>query len=296
MSEMRISIPKILNYLRHPSFRKVPRIQKGAWKLLRLISTLGSLRHREAFDGVRYFCLFVGHPHSGHSLVGSLLDAHPNVVIAHELHALKCVKQGVTAKELYYLLLSQSRWFARQNAEWAQYDYDVPRQYKGTYSSLQVIGDKKGGGTSGILHEHPDLLSQLKQQLEVPVKVLHVTRHPLDNISTSARKHHDGDVDSAIERYFRLFESVRRAQTETAAENWLTMAHEALISDTQEALQRLCTFLEVDASKEYLSDCEKVVFDEPNRSRKKVTYRAEQVDRIRRMSSDFSSLSRYEYS
>ncbi len=28
------------------------------------------------------FCMFIGYPKSGHSLVGSLLDAHPDMVIA----------------------------------------------------------------------------------------------------------------------------------------------------------------------------------------------------------------------
>ena len=35
------------------------------------------------------FCLFVGYPRSGHSLVGSLLDAHPDIAISHELHVLR---------------------------------------------------------------------------------------------------------------------------------------------------------------------------------------------------------------
>ena len=34
---------------------------------------------------MRFFVLFVGYPRSGHSIVASLLDAHPNVVIAQEV-------------------------------------------------------------------------------------------------------------------------------------------------------------------------------------------------------------------
>ncbi|UGS35133.1 sulfotransferase [Capillimicrobium parvum] len=36
------------------------------------------------FDDVEAFCVFIGHTRSGHSLVGSLLDAHHEAVIAHE--------------------------------------------------------------------------------------------------------------------------------------------------------------------------------------------------------------------
>ena len=35
-------------------------------------------------EGVVYFVLFIGDTHSGHGIIGSMMDAHPNMVIAHE--------------------------------------------------------------------------------------------------------------------------------------------------------------------------------------------------------------------
>ena len=49
---------------------------------------------RDDFAGIGSFLMFVGHPRSGHSLVGALIDAHPNAVVAHELDALKYVEAG----------------------------------------------------------------------------------------------------------------------------------------------------------------------------------------------------------
>jgi len=40
------------------------------------------------FSKLRNFVLFVGYPRSGHSLVGSLIDAHPHAIIAHEVKTL----------------------------------------------------------------------------------------------------------------------------------------------------------------------------------------------------------------
>lgn len=37
---------------------------------------------------IHTFVLFVGYPRSGHSLIGSIMDAHPNVIIAHEVKQL----------------------------------------------------------------------------------------------------------------------------------------------------------------------------------------------------------------
>ena len=38
----------------------------------------------EIYDSVKTYVIFVGHSRSGHSIVGSLLDAHPEVLVSHE--------------------------------------------------------------------------------------------------------------------------------------------------------------------------------------------------------------------
>ena len=53
-----------------------------------------------------------------------------------------------------------------------------------------MIGDKKGGVTSEILID-PSNMSKLKaisQIVQVPIKFIHVTRNPFDNIATMMLK------------------------------------------------------------------------------------------------------------
>ena len=66
-------------------------------------------RRRHDFATVRAYVMFVGQPRTGHSLVGALLDAHPNALIAHELDALKYVAAGDDRRRLYVLLVKQER-------------------------------------------------------------------------------------------------------------------------------------------------------------------------------------------
>ena len=40
------------------------------------------------YDGVQSFVLFVGYPRSSHSLVGAILDSHPEIIIPHEFDLL----------------------------------------------------------------------------------------------------------------------------------------------------------------------------------------------------------------
>ena len=40
------------------------------------------------FDSVKSFVMFAGYPRSGHTLIATMLDAHPQIVMADEYHVL----------------------------------------------------------------------------------------------------------------------------------------------------------------------------------------------------------------
>ena len=59
-------------------FEKAPRIRETFVPLT-----------EDEIAGVEKFVLFVGYARSGHSIIGSFLDAHPSIVIAHEFMIFK---------------------------------------------------------------------------------------------------------------------------------------------------------------------------------------------------------------
>jgi hypothetical protein len=144
----------------------------------------GSRRYRELFAGVKTYCMFLGYPRSGHSLVGSLLDAHPNVIIAHELDVLKHVQARFSTNQIFYLLLENSRKLAARGRGYSGYSYEVANQWQGRFRELHVIGDKKGGGSSTRLHSNPGLLDSLCKTIGIKTKFVHVIRNPYDCITT----------------------------------------------------------------------------------------------------------------
>ena len=48
----------------------------------------------EVISSVKLFVLFVNYPRSGSSITGSILDAHPNVIMANELNVLEWVQEN----------------------------------------------------------------------------------------------------------------------------------------------------------------------------------------------------------
>ena len=118
----------------------------------------GRVNHR-LFECIRTYIMFIGYPRSGHTLIGALLDAHPNMIVAHELNALQYIKRGFSKNQLFSLLLSNSKNNAKAGRMCTGYSYAVPNQFQGKYTDLVVIGDKKGGGSAYLLKENPGLLS-----------------------------------------------------------------------------------------------------------------------------------------
>ena len=90
------------------------------------------------------YVLFVGHPRSGHSLVGSLLDAHPDIVVSHELDALQYVAVGYPASAAVHARARARRDQRRRRRKSWGYSYAVPGQWQGRFARLQVVGDKRG--------------------------------------------------------------------------------------------------------------------------------------------------------
>ena len=92
--------------------------------------------------------MFVGYPRSGHSLIGAILDAHPNIVLAHELDVLKYIYKTKSEASIFSKIIARSEWFVKNGCIQEGYTYKIPNQWQGKYDELKVIGDKKGGATT----------------------------------------------------------------------------------------------------------------------------------------------------
>jgi hypothetical protein len=218
----------------------------------------------------RAFCLFIGYPRSGHSLIGSLLDAHPDVVIAHELNVLKLIADGTGRRELIAALLESAEAEAMRplGRRSSGYSYAVPGQWQGQVRRLRVVGSKYGDKTSNRLGRRPEELKLLKRTARAPVRFLHVTRNPYDMIARVASMTKGGkqerSVAEATAHIAHLAEvNDRLAKTESV----LTIRHEAFVADPRAGLRRICGFLGVESEADWLEACAQLVFPSPKQAR-----------------------------
>jgi hypothetical protein len=250
-------------------------------------------RYRGDFQRVTAFCLFVGYPRSGHSIVGALLNAHRDAVIAHEANAAQRILDGCRRDELYAAILARAYWFnLRGNV--GVYPYQVPNQWQGRFASLRVIGDKRGGLVSRSLEAHPDFLERMRTLVGVPLRLVHVVRHPLDNISAISIGN-QLSLEESIEFYFRHCRATARLGVLCDPDEVFTLHHEEMIAAPAKSLSDLCAFLGLEPYPGYLEDCGRVIFRAPMLTRRKVAWTASLVRRVEEQARPCAFLDAYGY-
>lgn len=222
------------------------------------------------FADLSTFCMFIGFPRSGHSLVGALLDAHPNIIIAHELHVLKRIYEGLSEPQIYSRLVEKS---IKKSIDWAndgrgtsRYSYAVADQWQGKFHKLRVIGDKQGGGSTRFLAREPDALPRLRSTIKLKTKFICVIRNPFDNISSIAARR-NLTLEQSSQRYFSLCAMIEEIKKQISTDDLFDLRHESFIDDPVGALRGLCDFLGEAATDEYLAACDRIVYKSPHKSR-----------------------------
>jgi hypothetical protein len=247
------------------------------------------------FDDLQAFVLFVGYPRSGHSLVGSLLDAHPDVAIAHELHVLRYLKYGFSREQIFAMLLENAAAMAESGRVVTGYSYEIPGQWQGRTRSLRVIGDKRGGTTIRKLRARPWLLPRLERRIGLPLRFVHVLRNPFDNVATIFLRGESRTLDESIEHYFRMVEAIAWLKERLPAGSVLDVRHEDIVADPVGQLVRLCGFLAVEPEAGWLSACGAAVWKETHRSRDDLAWTPAQREEIEKRMARHPFLAGYHF-
>ena len=239
----------------------------------------------EDISDVEKLVFFVGYPRSGHSIVGSMLDAHPNMIVAHEFnlfHQLRHKSHTHSKEALFNLLYTNSynnalNGWRSGRKERKGYTLEVRGGLQGRFTKLKVIGDKSGGQTGQEYEASPStfvrLYRQLKQTVGVPVRAIHVVRNPYDMISTrvlyrdkdkpgsrlstATEEHKYNNTEHLVLQVNRTFELMLNVwnMIRDCKLTVLDIHIVDLIHSPRDTLQRVCDFLDLECPEDYLQVC-----------------------------------------
>lgn len=249
------------------------------------------------YEHLNSFCLFVGPNRSGTTVVGALLDAHPNALIGHEVDAFE--DRGRTGRlqfarreDLFAKIVKNSARKAQLGRPGKRREgpvsYAVPGQHQGESERLQVIGTKRAQRTMQALDRNPSGLSDLQDQVELELKLIHVVRNPFDNIASMTPA---SQPRPPVSNYAHVTEQLRRIRSEPWPIHELAL--EDLIGHPESELTRLCEFFDLPVTREYLEACGRIILAEPNQSRRDRRWVAEDVASVRALVEDVPWLRRY---
>ena len=141
---------------------------------------------QSVIDGVKYFAIFIGFGRGGTTLVGTLLDGHPNIVLATDYQLFikwpQWRKYHQEPSYLYTALYQYSIQYANyfQENEAKGYSFNLYRSFNGRYNnSISVIGEKEAGSATVLyMNEHEQwvqTLKELQETVKVPIKAVQVS-------------------------------------------------------------------------------------------------------------------------
>ena len=254
----------------------------------------------DEFHDVKQYCLFVGHARSGGSLLGALVDAHPNAVIADEVDIFPYLEAGFAREQVFHILLERSQHQASQGRSKAgrerPHSFFVPGQWQGRYDSLQVIGNRKAGISTQHLRQNPDSYEQLRRLLgeKIGLKVIFSVRNPFDTVSTMNIRS-GRDLINGIDNYFSNCSTIEVLRNSLPSTDFLAVRHEALLLNPAAEIKQICRFLSLPALPDYLEACSSILYQVPARSRSKVNWSPELIETVNTRIGQYEFLQGYSF-
>ena len=304
-------------------------------KAKQVIIDSSDLLSPELVDKVKKFVLFVGYTRSGHSIIGSLMDAHPHVIISDQYRVLGVkfrkldeVPEEIWKRNLFNALYKHSMSDAinKRTQTKKGYSLDVKGLWQGKFDEyIEVIGDKSGAtNTLKYIENSTEFrknYQKLRKELSIPICIIHAVRNPFDMISTRLNCHNNGNeftkkkqdlqfAPSSVEKLKLPEQEMREAikwmfdavdgtveviEEVLGRENVLYVHNCELVSNPKGTLSRIFRFIEVDTSEEFLDACAAKVFKSVSRSRGTVEWSPELIETVEKEMKKYDFLSRYSF-
>ena len=214
---------------------------------------------------------FVGEGRCGHTIISAILDSHPNASISEEEKPVSrwCRDPAVWTRDTIIARTINTGLGKERKAIVASTGLTGLRTPK---DNLLVMGDKCGWDAVNEFKKRgapSTILTDFGKMVDMPVKVIHVSRHPLDNISAWVQspkwiRLHPEFYPRArvlIRRYSRFYTA---AEEVMEGQDVFHLRHEELCKNPLTEITALCAWLNLPVQDEWLKMVSGAVYKKPN--------------------------------
>lgn len=189
------------------------------------------------------FLLFVGHAHSGHSLIGALIDAHPLAMVANEVNIVKSINEHKLNKRQTINLLTYAYLHNKGGWENSEYRYNLTDTYQGIIEEPKLIGDKKAGGSTRIFFKNPMLFDYILKEFGSNLRIVYVQRNAIDIIASYSYYMKQSPSMFHVNRFNENLETVQNIKSKTPEAQFLTIIQEEFVNQPYENMMTIYKFL-----------------------------------------------------
>lgn len=213
------------------------------------ISSICKAIHIDQLKDIKTLVLFVGHAHSGHSIIGSILDAHSQVSLANEVNIVNLIKEHKLSKSeiesiLLHYSLNNNKKSAWQNSE---YIHRLGNSLQGKTRNPVIIGDKKAGGTTRIIYNNPWVIDYLLNIYNDNIRFVFVKRNPVDIVAAYSYYMQQEPSQFHIDRYLENYQTALTVKKRVEKSQFITINQEEFILRPKFYIQKLFLFLGISA-------------------------------------------------
>ena len=251
--------------------------------------------------------LIAGYNLSGSTLIGALLNAHPDAVVVPQAKSLLYARlPGNTKGILVRRIVRKERRSCRKTDFYREvrmdgYNYRLETGWQGRYARLRLVGDKGAAPNVDRLHEDPALLDFLRRRLDCPLRVLFTYRNPYDMVAAWSLRAPDGeggyshvplrnlrfseaDRPDLAPRFLDHLRTHSRRVSEVLArlegDEVFPVRHERFVARPKGSLRDVLAFVGLDVSDAYLDACAALVKAPAHRTRFKVRWTPAQIAEV----------------
>ena len=238
------------------------------------------------------FCLVIGNSRSGSTILGSIVDAHPNAVVANETMASQSFWRGMSKGDILREIIENSSANYRSGRQSEDYQYQIGASPE-SKSSVCVYGDKIWNPATLLLHGDYHLVSSLENRLAARVVLIASIRNPFDTIATMHRRS-QAPIKDRIRWFFMHCEALAALEEKTIEPNYLISYHEHLIDCPDEEISRICRALRLPLDHQHLENVKRLLYKRPKQSGAAIDWTVADVEDVLERMQRFPFLSLYE--
>lgn len=221
--------------------------------------------------------VFVGSPRTGSTLLGQIINYHPNCLISNESNFVKRVVQenkkienvlndiyNEAQKQFNNSLENDKKYgktINRYQPKWKDMQY-LTDDIDFKKEQILYLGDKKAGGVSKVFKEFPEKTTEFFNHND-KIKVIQIIRNPINAAKSLMKSHNVKNFEDACKEIIEMTDIADQLIKKVKNPS-LQIYYEDLLQNPKEEIKKVIEFLALETKESWIEKISSIVTSKDN--------------------------------